>query len=146
MTSITALLSRGAGGLEPATPLEFASLVLPRSPNTCLAAPAWHPGFKHLETPLYPVSPARLFAALRQVVAPMPRTTLMAAWEERFQAQWVERSAVANFPDIIVAQAVAGPEGGAGLFLYSHSLFGYSDLGVNRSRVDRWLAAIAPAV
>ena len=59
MTSITALLSRGATGLEAASPLEFASLVLPRSPNTCLAAPGWHPGFKHLETPIYPVSTAR---------------------------------------------------------------------------------------
>jgi len=45
----------------------------------------------------------------------------------------------------IVAEAVAGPQGGSGLFLYSRSLIGWSDLGVNRARIDRWLAALATA-
>jgi uncharacterized protein (DUF1499 family) len=145
MTSITALLSRGAAGLEEAQPLEFASLVLPRSPNTCLATPAWHPGFKHLETPIYPVSTGRLFEVLGQVAAEFPRTYPRGSWPERNQAQWVERSQIMNYPDIIMAEVVAAPTGGAGLFLYSHSLFGWSDMGVNRARVDRWLAALMRA-
>ncbi len=145
MTSITALFSRGAAGLEEARPLEFASLVLPRSPNTCLATPAWHPGFKHLETPVYPVSTGRLFEVLGQVAAQFPRTYPRAGWPERHQAQWVERSALMNYPDIIVAEAVAAPDGGSGLFLYSQSLFGWSDLGANRARLDRWLAALMRA-
>jgi uncharacterized protein (DUF1499 family) len=145
MTSITALLSRGAAGLEEARPLEFASLVLPRSPNTCLATPGWHPGFKHLETPIYPVSTARLFVVLGRVAGEFPRTYPRANWPERLQAQWVERSQIVNYPDIIVAEVVAAPNGGAGLFLYSHSLFGWSDMGVNRARVDRWLAALMRA-
>ncbi len=145
MTSITALLSRGAAGLEEARPLEFASLVLPRSPNTCLAAPTWHPGFKHLETPVYPVSIGRLFEVLGQVAGQFARTYPRTSWPERHQAQWVERSALMNYPDIIVAEAVPAPDGGTGLFLYSHSLFGWSDLGANRARVDRWLAALMGA-
>ena len=66
-------------------------------------------------------------------------------WPVRHQSQWVERSGLMNYPDIIVAEAVAGPQGGAGLFLYSRSLFGWSDLGANRARVDRWLSALASA-
>ncbi len=38
-----------------------------------------------------------------------------------------------------------GPPG-AGLFLYSRSLFGWSDFGVNRTRVEAWLAALDAAL
>ena len=145
MTSPLVLFRGGAAGLPPSQPLEFASLVLPRSPNTCLATPAWHPGFRHVETPLYPVSPARLHAVVLGLAAGFPRTHSYGDWPGRHQSQWVERSALLNWPDIIVAEAVAAPQGGAGLFLYSHSLFGWSDLGANRARVDRWLAALASA-
>jgi len=145
MTSPLIVFSHGAAGLPPSVPLEFASLVLPRSPNTCLATPGWHPGFRHVETPLYPVSPERLFATLERVAAGFPRTYPYGAWADRHQAQWVERSGLMNYPDIIVAEAVAAPQGGAGLFLYSRSLLGWSDLGANRARVDRWLAALAAA-
>lgn len=144
MTSPLALFSRGSAGLPPPVPVEFASLVLPRSPNTCLAMPASHPGFKHLETPLYPVAPGVLLERLLRVASGFARTTRIAHWPERHQAQWVERSALMNYPDIIVAEA-APAHGGAALFLYSRSLFGYSDLGANRARIDRWLAALAVA-
>lgn len=145
MTSPIALFQRGTGGLPPAEPLEFASLVLPRSPNTCLATPAWHPGFRHIETPLYPVSAERLHAAIVQVASGFPRTTRYGDWPTRHQSQWVERTSLLNWPDVIVAEAVPAPQGGAGLFLYSRSLFGWSDLGANRARMDRWLAALASA-
>jgi uncharacterized protein (DUF1499 family) len=82
---------------------------------------------------------------LRQLGEGFPRTTLIRDWPERRQAQWVERSALMNYPDIIAAELVPGP-GGAGLFLYSRSLFGWSDLGANRRRVERWLAALDAAL
>ncbi|MFC7689308.1 DUF1499 domain-containing protein [Paeniroseomonas aquatica] len=75
----------------------------------------------------------------------LPRTSLIEAWPDRRQAQWVERSALVNYPDIIAAEVVPLP-GGAGLYLYSRSLLGWSDLGVNRRRVDRWLAALEAAL
>lgn len=145
MTSPLILFRRGAAGLPPAEPLEFASLVLPRSPNTCLATPGWHPGFRHVQTSLYPVSPERLHAVVAGMAAAQPRTFAYGEWAPRHQSQWVERSGLMNYPDIIVAEAVAAPDGGSGLFLYSRSLFGWSDLGANRARVERWLAALASA-
>ena len=145
MTSPIVIFSRGAEGVPAAVPLEFASLVLPRSPNTCLATPGWHPGFRHLETPLYPVSPERLHAVIRGLAGGFPRTYPHGEWTGRHQTQWIERSALMNYPDVIVAEAVAAPQGGSGLFLYSHSLLGWHDLGTNRRRVDRWLAALTGA-
>lgn len=145
MTSFAALLGRGPKGLEPPRPIEFASLVQPRSPNTCLAAPLTHPGPKQITAPLLPVTADAGFEALLRVAEGFERTWILGSWPERRQAQWVERSPRANFPDIITAECVTTPAG-TSLFLYSRSLFGYSDLGVNAKRVARWLAALAEAL
>ena len=41
---ISALFSRGADGLPAPVPLDFATLQLPPSPNTCLLTPSVAPG------------------------------------------------------------------------------------------------------
>jgi hypothetical protein len=145
MSSLSALFGRGPKGLEDPAPIEFASLVQPRSPNTCLAAPPGHPGPKQVTAPILPATPEAVFNTLLTLAEGFPRTWRLAAWPERRQAQWVERSALVNYPDIIVAEIVATPEG-TSLFLYSRSLFGYSDLGANAKRVARWLAALQAAL
>jgi uncharacterized protein (DUF1499 family) len=145
MSSLSALLGRGPNGLETPVPIEFAALVQPRSPNTCLAAPPGHPGPKQVTSPILPAAPDVVFNTLLTLAEGFPRTWRLAAWPERRQAQWVERSALVNYPDIIVAEVVATPEG-TSLFLYSRSLIGYSDLGVNAKRVERWLTALRAAL
>lgn len=145
MSALSALLGRGPNGLDTPVPIEFAALVQPRSPNTCLAAPPGHPGPKQVTSPILPATPDVVFTTLLTLAEGFPRTWRLAAWPERRQAQWVERSALVNYPDIIVAEVVATPEG-TSLFLYSRSLFGYSDLGVNAKRVERWLAALRGAL
>jgi uncharacterized protein (DUF1499 family) len=83
---------------------------------------------------------------LRRFGQRFPRTHRLAEWPERRQAQWVERSPRLNFPDVIAAELAEGPGGAAGLFLYSRSLFGWSDLGVNRRRVQAWIEAFDAAL
>jgi uncharacterized protein (DUF1499 family) len=141
-----ALFGRGPMGLPPAEPVEFRSLVLPRSPNTCLAAPAGAHPAAHLETPPLAVAVATAWPVLRRFGQRFPRTYRLAEWPERRQAQWVERSPRLGFPDVIAAELVEGPGGAAGLFLYSRSLFGWSDLGVNRRRVQAWIEAFDAAL
>ncbi|MBL6455103.1 DUF1499 domain-containing protein [Belnapia sp. T6] len=142
---IGALLGRGAAGLPPAEPVDFTRLVLPPSPNTCLAAPPGGHAQAHITVPPLPVDAATAWPVLRRLGEGLPRTYPLAEWPERRQAQWVARSALMNYPDVIAAELVPGP-GGAGLFLYSRSLFGWSDLGVNRRRVEAWLAAFEAAL
>jgi uncharacterized protein (DUF1499 family) len=140
-----ALFGRGAAGLPPAEPVDFTTLVLPPSPNTCLATPPGAHLGAHITVPPLPVDAATAWPVLRALGERFPRTTLIRDWPERRQAQWVERSALVNFPDIIVAELVPDAAG-AGLFLYSRSLTGWSDFGVNRRRVHRWLAAFEGAL
>jgi len=67
---------------------------------------------------------------------------MAAQYVAQLQAHFVARSALLNFPDLITAQvAEAGPDAST-LVLYSRSVYGYSDLGVNRKRLNTWLAAI----
>jgi uncharacterized protein (DUF1499 family) len=136
---ISTLFSRGANGVPPPTPVDFATLALPASPNTCLLTPTSAPGAGHLHRDPFPVTPEAAFDAIRAVAGAQPRVFALAEYGERRQAQWVARTRVMNFADIVVAE-VAPSGGGTGLWLYSRSLLGWSDLGANRARVMAWLA------
>jgi uncharacterized protein (DUF1499 family) len=82
---------------------------------------------------------------LRTLGDSMERVRKMAEWPEMRQAQWVARTRWLNFPDLINAQVVEMP-GGTGLFVYSRSLVGYSDFGVNAARVSAWRQAFDAAL
>jgi uncharacterized protein (DUF1499 family) len=142
MSVLRMMLARGADGLPVPVPVELARLRLPSSPNACLAAPAGSTAERHEATPPLSVAADEAWAALLRVVARMERTWLMAEWPERRQAQWVVRSRLLNFPDLVNGGIVETP-GGTGFFLYSRSLVGYSDLGVNAARVAAWRNALA---
>jgi uncharacterized protein (DUF1499 family) len=132
----------GAQGLPVPPPMDFALLARPASPNTALAAPAGFRLAPDVVTPTYRVPAPRLYAAIRAVAAAQPRTYQAAAYPDRLQADWVARSAVLNFPDMVTAQATPAGADGATLVLYSRSVYGYGDLGANRRRVESWLAAL----
>jgi uncharacterized protein (DUF1499 family) len=132
----------GAQGLPVPPPLDMAQLARPASPNTALAAPAGFRLAPDVVTPAYRVPAARLYAAIRAVAAAQPRTYPAAEYPDRLQADWVARSAVLNFPDMVTAQATSAGTDSATLVLYSRSVYGYGDLGTNRRRVEAWLAAL----
>lgn len=140
MNRLRLMLARGPGGLPTPMPVDFAALTLPTSPNAHLAAPPGTTAQPHEGVPLLPVSPEAAWEALRDLGTRFPRTWKLAEWPELRQAQWVARTRLMNYPDLINAAVIELP-GGAGLFLYSRSLVGYSDFGVNRRRVAEWLAA-----
>lgn len=122
--------------------MDVTHIVRPATPNTALAAPSGFSPPPDIGTPVYPVPADRLYAAIRAVAAAQPRTFTAAAYPDRFQAAWVARSAVFNFPDMIMAQVSPAGRNHATMVLYSRSVYGYSDLGVNRQRVAAWLAAL----
>lgn len=132
----------GAQGLPVPPPMDLAQLVRPASPNTALAAPAgFHPP-PDIVTRAYALPPERLYQAIRAVAAARPRSYVAVAYPDRLQSHYVVRSAVLNFPDLVTVQAQADPAGGSMLLLYSRSVYGYSDMGVNRARLADWLAAL----
>ena len=135
----------GAHGV-PFAPADFNHLMRPSKPNTALAAPAGYSPKPDSVTPIYPVSPRELFAIVQRVAAAQRATFKLGEDHSTLEEGWVARSLVFNFPDIIWAQVRPAEPGNSELLLYSRSYYGNSDFGVNRRRVDTWLAAVATAV
>jgi uncharacterized protein (DUF1499 family) len=132
----------GASGLPPPRLMDTSHIQRPNSPNTALAAPADFSSKPDIVTPTYDVPAPQLYTDLLAVTAAEPRTFVTAKYEPQLQAQFVARSAWLNFPDLIVAQVTASGSGASTLALYSHSVYGYGDIGVNRARLVSWLAAL----
>jgi uncharacterized protein (DUF1499 family) len=135
---LPACAGQGAEGLPVPPPLDVSHIERPATPNTALAAPAGFTPAPDLETRRYTMPPERLYAAIRHVAATQPRIWLQISYDDQLQADFVARSAVFNFPDLITAQVT--PD--SGLILWSRSVYGRSDLGVNRKRLQIWLAAL----
>jgi len=74
-----------------------------------------------------------------RIATARPRVSRLA--RDGTMATYVQRSAVFGFPDYISIHAT--PDGdGSTLSVYSRSRFGHSDLGVNKSRIERWLTEL----
>jgi uncharacterized protein (DUF1499 family) len=122
--------------------LDFTRIERPSSPNTALAGPAGSVPTPDVLTPTYQMPASRLYDAVRAVAAAQPRTFLAADYAAEHQTHWVVRSTVFNFPDLVTAQITGvGPDSST-LVLYSRAVYGYADLGVNRQRLNTWLAAL----
>ena len=76
-------------------------------------------------------------AQLDAVARATPRTQILAGSVAEGRITYVTRSAAFGFPDYTTVQ-----QDGTTLWLYGRSRFGRSDLGVNKARVARWLAAL----
>jgi uncharacterized protein (DUF1499 family) len=92
--------------------------------------------------PVYAATAAELAAAFDAVALGQPRTTRLAGGPPALEATYVQRSLLWGFPDYVSVRAIDLGEGRATLAVYSRSRFGYGDMGVNRARVEAWLAAL----
>lgn len=132
----------GAHGLPVPAPMDMAHIALPATPNTALAAPAGYQPAPDIVTRSYPIPAERLYAVMRMVAVAEPRTFVAAEYPDQLQSHYVVRSATFNFPDLVTIQATPDGAAASRLVLYSRSVYGRSDLGVNRARLTAWLAAL----
>ena len=138
--------SMTTGESSQALPLSFANLERTGRPNDALAAPeGYTASHADVVSPTYRVPAEVLFETAREVLAAEPRTRILAVFREERQLMLEQRSAVFGFRDNIWVQAVERTDGSS-LLIYSRSNVGYWDLGVNRNRIETWLAAIGKAV
>ncbi len=123
---------------------EFAVVKLTNNPNQFLMCP---PRFcdanPHAESPVFGVSVEQLRERWRDVVAVRPRIELLAEDEEGQQFDYVQRSARFRFPDIITVRFISISSSQSTLAIYSRAIYGKSDFGVNRKRIDAWLKTLA---
>lgn len=96
----------------------------------------------NLQTRRFDMAPERLLAIMRDILSTQPRTAVLAADPGRLRADYVVRSRVFGFPDIVLVQALPVDAGQSELVVYSYSLQGHYDFGVNRNRITALLAAL----
>lgn len=137
-----ACAAAGAAGLPVPPALAPVVIVRPATPNSALAAPAGFAPAPDFITPLYRLPAPRLLAEIEAVATSEPRTTLQVAYPADLQADYVVRSRAFNFPDLVLVATEPRGASSSALILYSRSVYGSSDFGVNRARVSKWLAAL----
>jgi hypothetical protein len=130
--------TEGTDGLPAPAPIDVAKLGRPRPRNSALAAPPGMHLLPDIVTRRREVPPLRLYEVLKLVALRQPRTLLHAEFPDLLQAHFVARSALCNFPDVIAIQITPDQMPA----LYSRSLYGHADFGVNRQRLVTWLTAL----
>lgn len=93
--------------------------------------------------PVYSVSPQELGERLAAIALAEPRTTLLAGSPEDGWFTLVQRSNLMRYPDYISIR-VLPVESGSTMAIFSRSRYGYSDRGVNKARLRRWLKLLEP--
>ncbi|SFP47419.1 DUF1499 domain-containing protein [Tranquillimonas alkanivorans] len=85
--------------------------------------------------------PGEVLAALDDIALATPRTDRVAGSTGTGRLTYVTRSLVFGFPDYTTVQA-APAEGGTELTVFARQRFGAKDMGVNRKRVEDWMARL----
>lgn len=128
-------------------PINFETLERRDSANDALACPPQLCEAKSdLETPVFAVDAEGLRAAMAKVIASEPKITVVHIDDDAMTDRYVQRSAVFGFPDTIVVRFLDQPGGTSTVAIYSRSQLGQRDMGVNKARVERWLAKLRTIV
>lgn len=87
------------------------------------------------------LSPSDAARALDRILRAMPHTTRIAGDLATGHATYVARTALMRFPDAVSIK-LTPLASGTRIAIFSRSRFGHSDLGANRARVERIIAAL----
>ncbi|MGX1098707.1 DUF1499 domain-containing protein [Amorphus sp. MBR-141] len=125
-------------------PVDFATLQPGPYPNHFLVCPpaVCKAGVSHADAPVFAVPASRLMAAVDAVAAAEPRTRRVDDGTHPLGARYVVRSRVMHFPDTVSVDVVPLDDDRSTLAVYARSQLGSDDFGVNRRRIERWLAEI----
>ena len=113
----------------------------PGMDNDVLVLPPGMPG-ADIESPLFQGDLRAVARRVDAVAVRDGRTRRLAGNVDQGFVTYIVRSQWMGFPDYVSLKIVPQPDGRFALAIWSRSRFGYSDLGVNRARVERWLAAL----
>jgi uncharacterized protein (DUF1499 family) len=129
-------------------PVDFVTLHRRDSPNDALVCPPGHcrNAKPDWEAKTYDAPPAQLRARLTTIALAEPNTqTLPCLPACEGALRLVQYSRIMRFPDTIDVDVLPVGDDKSTLAIYSRSLLGYGDFGVNRARIARWLAALEKA-
>lgn len=95
-------------------------------------------------SPIWDVPVDQLKSSLTALADTSPNIALRSYDPDQSLFSFVERTPTMRFPDLIWVQIFPVGEDQSEIAIYSRSVYGYSDVGVNEKRVKRWMALLAP--
>ena len=136
-------LAKLAGAPLDIGPVHWATLTRHATPNDALVCPTGRcPNAKSdSEAKVYPMSAADLLARLRTIALAEPDTRELPNAPSN-AARFLQHTRLMRFPDTIDVEVFPAASNQSTLAIYSRSLIGRKDFGVNRARITRWLAAL----
>ena len=133
------------GTRDDLRPADFATLERRETPNDALVCPVdFCPRAKpDFEPPVFSIPAESLREKARSVALAEARTLELYAGADAGRLRFVQRSLLLRYPDVVDIVIVPRGETASTLAMWSRSAVGRRDFGVNRARLERWLAAIA---
>ena len=128
--------------MKPTT-FDFESFQRNTKPNSYLVCPK---DLCHTKidapSPVFNVGLTTLQIAWQKLITDQPRIQLLADNTKDFSYQYVQRSLIFRFPDIINVKLIPLDHTHSTIALYSSSVYGHYDFNVNQKRVRKWLSAL----
>ncbi len=93
-------------------------------------------------SPVFDAAPETVMARLAEIADATARTRVLAGDPGQAHMTFVTRSRLMAFPDYTSVKAVADGQGQTKLVVYARLRFGQRDFGVNRARVEDWVAQL----
>ena len=87
-------------------------------------------------------SASELSQLMHKFVEGQPRTEGVVASSDEAIFTYVQRTPIMGYPDYITIMIIPEGTSQSKLVIFSRSRFGHSDFGVNKRRIDEWVAAI----
>jgi uncharacterized protein (DUF1499 family) len=126
--------------------VEFRTMELADKPNQYLVCPPdYCSAVPQAFSPVFGMPVEQLHARWQKILDARPRVRLLDESPDGLQFDYVQRSARFRFPDIITVRFIPVPPEHSTLAVYSRSVYGRSDLGVNHARVEAWLTDLRKA-
>ena len=132
--------------LAPAESVSLAGLQAPLPQNAFLACPPGYCRAAMAASPIFAMPWPRLAEYWAEIVAREPRIVRVASAPDRKAIVLIQHSLLFRFPDIITVEFAALAPDRSSLAIYSRARYGKKDFGVNRQRVERWLALLQRAI
>jgi uncharacterized protein (DUF1499 family) len=138
-------IARLTGARLDIEPVDFQALQRRTSPNDALICAAGHcPNAKpDREARIFAMPPRDLLARVTRIALAEARTHALDCGADcDHRARFIQYSRLMRYPDTIDVETFPLGEGGSSLAMYSRSLVGHGDFGVNRARLERWVEAL----
>ena len=123
--------------------VDFATLQRRTTPNDALACRKdFCAASADFAPPEFDVPAEELYRLFQAAIAHEPRLERVGADEKERTLRYVQRSRWMGFPDTITVKINPLADGRSTVSLYSRSQLGKGDFGVNRARLESWIALL----